>query len=286
MEKSPFVRLGPAQASRPLLISVPHAGRDYPAGLALLSRLSVAQLQPLEDRFADLLADQAVIEGHAALVATIPRAWIDLNRAEREFDPGFVSTGGTLLPLASAKVRGGLGVIPRRVFRGGDIWRGGVSAEAFEARLSTVHRPWHMTIAAQLEALLERFGAAILIDLHSMPPIPARQGEPPPPEIVIGDLFGRSARGQFSRAALAVAERHGFRATLNTPYAGGHILARHGSPARGIHAIQVEVDRSLYLDARLDQPGAGLARCRAFVSDLADTLAEEARGMPLAEAAE
>jgi N-formylglutamate amidohydrolase len=269
-----------------VLVSVPHGGRDYPPGLALLSRLPVARLKPLEDRFADLLIEDAVAGGHAALVARTPRAWVDLNRSEREFDPGLVSTDGKVVPLASAKVRGGLGIVPRRVVRGGDIWRGGLSAEAFEARLAGIHRPWHATIAAVLEDMLERFGAAILLDVHSMPPLPLPPGDARAPQIVIGDLFGRSARGQFSRAALLVAERHGFEATLNTPYAGGHILERHCQPERGIHALQLEIDRSLYLDAMLDQPAAGLARCRAFVAELAGALAEEARAIPFAIAAE
>ncbi len=286
MKNSPFVRLGPSKPGQPLLVSVPHAGRDYPPGFALLSRLPVARLKPLEDRFADLLVENAVSAGHAALVARMPRAWIDLNRDEREFDPGLVSTNGKIVPLASAKVRGGLGIVPRRVMRGGDIWRGELSADAFEERLVHVHRPWHATIGAQLEALLGQFGTAILIDLHSMPPIPTTQGAPASPQIVIGDLFGRSARGQFSRLALAIAERHGFRVALNAPYAGGHILERHGRPGRGIHALQIEIDRSLYLDSQLDQPGTGLQRCRMFVADLTDALAEEARGMPQAEAAE
>ena len=286
MENPPFVRLGPAKPDQPLLVSVPHAGRDYPPGFALLSRLPVARLKPLEDRFADLLVENAVSAGHAALVARMPRAWIDLNRDEREFDPELVSTNGKVVPLASAKVRGGLGIVPRRVIRGGDIWRGELSADAFEERLAQVHRPWHATIGAQLEALLGQFGTAILIDLHSMPPIPSAQGAPASPQVVIGDLFGRSARGQFSRLSLAIAERHGFRAALNAPYAGGHILERHGRPGRGIHALPIEIDRSLYLDSQLDQPGTGLQRCRAFVADLANALAEEAIGMPQAEAAE
>lgn len=286
MVNPPFVRLGPRDPGRPLLVSVPHGGRDYPPGFALLSRLPVARLKPLEDRYADLLVDKAVAGGHAALVARTPRAWVDLNRSEREFDPGLVSTNGKIVPLASAKVRGGLGIVPRRVLRGGDIWRGGLSAEAFEARLAGIHRPWHAMVAATLGDMLEKFGAAVLLDLHSMPPLPVPPGGGRAPQVVIGDLFGRSARGQFSQAALRLAGWHGFEATLNTPYAGGHILERHGQPGRGIHALQVEIDRSLYLDALLDQPSTGLDRCRAFVAELADVLAEEARATPFAVAAE
>lgn len=286
MVNPPFAQFGMSDPKQPLLITVPHGGRDYPPGLALLSRLPVAQLRTLEDRFADLLIEGAVSAGHAALVAKVPRAWVDLNRSEREFDPGLVTTPEGVVPLASAKVRGGLGVVPRRVLRGGDIWRGRLSAEAFEDRLAGAHRPWHAHIAARLETLFERFGVAVLLDVHSMPPLsPANDGQPVP-HVVIGDLFGRSARGQYSRTALQVAERHGLVARLNTPYAGGHILERHGQPARGIHALQVEIDRSLYLDARLDQPGPGLDRCRTFLADLADTLSDEAMSAPVAVAAE
>lgn len=286
MVNPPFVRLGPLRPNQPVLVSVPHGGREYPPGLALLSRLPVARLVPLEDRYADLLIDDAVARGHTGLVARTPRAWVDLNRSEREFDPGLVSSDGKQEPLASAKVRGGLGIVPRRVSRGGDIWRGALSAEAFEARLDGIHRPWHTSIAAALGGMLDRFGVAVLLDVHSMPPLPAPAGRAHTPQVVIGDLFGRSARGQFSRTALLVAERHGFEAALNTPYAGGHILERHGRPERGIHALQVEIDRSLYLDAKLDQPAAGIGRCRAFVAELADALADEALGTPLAVAAE
>lgn len=285
-ENPPFERLGPPEPDFPVLISVPHAGRDYPPGLAQLSRLPVQQLKPLEDRYADFLVHRAVEEGHAAIVARTPRAWIDLNRAEREFDPALVLSSAKATPLASAKVRGGLGIIPRRVIAGGDIWRGSISADAFEGRLAAVHRPWHGAITGMLEAMLARFGVAVLIDLHSMPPLPAKAGEARPPQLVVGDLFGRSARGQFPQAALALAERHGFRAALNVPYAGGHVLERHGRPARNIHALQIEVDRTLYLDMLLDRPAAGLAEAQAFVARLAHLIASEAGAAPLAEAAE
>lgn len=286
MVNPPFVQFGPSAYKHPLLITVPHGGREYPPGLGLISKLPVAQLRCLEDRFADLLVDDAVQAGHVALIARVPRAWIDLNRHEREFDPALVSAADGMVPLSSAKVRGGLGVVPRRVARGGDIWRGRISADAFEARLEAAHRPWHAKIAAALAAIRTEFGAAILLDVHSMPPLrPSRDG-PSAPQIVIGDLFGRSTRGLFSRIAVQVAERHGFVARLNAPYAGGHSLERHGRPVGGVHAVQVEIDRSMYLDALFDQPGPGLSRCRAFIADLANTLSEEAAACPMAIAAE
>lgn len=280
----PFRQLGAAEPVAPVLLSVPHAGRNYPSGFALLSRLPVERVRPLEDRYADLLAVGAVERGISAIVADVPRVWIDLNRAEREFDPGLI-TQGKVAPLLSAKVRGGLGIIPRRVVRGGDIWRGAISASEFEARISRYHRPWHAKIGETLDTMAARFGSALLIDLHSMPPIPPHAGETPP-RIVIGDLFGRSAQGQISEAALSFARDHGFSAALNAPYAGGHTLERHGRPNRGIHALQIEIDRSLYLDRELEQPGPGLAAIQFFVADLASFLAAEIGIAPLAQAAE
>lgn len=282
----PFRRLGPAIPGAPILISVPHAGRDYPPDYALLARLPIDRVRPLEDRHADLLVETAVERGHAALVATIPRVWIDLNRSEREFDPGLIAWDGKTSPLPSAKVRGGLGIVPRRVIRGGDIWRGALSAHAFEARLAHIHRPWHASIEETLEEMAGRFGGAVLIDLHSMPPIPPAHGMTTPPRVVVGDLFGRSARGRIAQAALGFAQDQGFAAALNTPYAGGHTLERHGKPDRNIHALQIEIDRGLYLDSRLDQPGPGLRQVQGFIAALAAFLAAEIDTAPLAEAAE
>lgn len=282
----PFRELGPAEPSSPVLVSVPHAGRDYPAGFALLSRLPIDRIRPLEDRYADLLVEKAVERGHRAIVSKVPRVWVDLNRGEREFDPGLIGAGARATPLPSAKVRGGLGVIPRRVIGGGDIWRGALSAAEFEERLTDIHRPWHASIADMLGVLGGRFGGAILIDLHSMPPLATQPGVATRPQIVIGDLFGRSASGRVAQAALGFVQDQGIAGTLNAPYAGGHTLERHGRPDRNIHALQVEIDRSLYLDLLLDRPGAGLARMQAFVAGLATFLAAEICASPLADAAE
>ncbi|MBK9589905.1 MAG: N-formylglutamate amidohydrolase [Sphingomonadales bacterium] len=176
MVNPPFVRFGCADPRHPLLISVPHSGRDYPPGLALLSRLSVAQLRPLEDRFADLLIEDAVSAGHAALVARMPRAWVDLNRRRTgvRSRPGFRRR--RVVPLA-AKVRGGLGVVPRRVLRGGDIWRGRLSADAFEARLVGAHRPRHNESCRDARGDAQKISvAAVLLDVHSMPPLSSPSG--------------------------------------------------------------------------------------------------------------
>jgi N-formylglutamate amidohydrolase len=281
----PYIRLGPSVPEHPLLISVPHAGRDYPREMAAMARLGAAELKVLEDRFADQLIDAAVAAGFSALVATTPRGWIDLNRAEREYDPGLIEGERFGAPIASAKVRGGLGIIPRRIARGGDIWRGAISADDFAVRLSEHYRPFHAALDALIEARIARFGVAILLDIHSMPPI-ASLASGDVPRVIIGDLFGRSAASRFSHCATHIVAGSAISVSTNIPYAGGHILERHGRPLRGVHALQIEIDRSLYLDARFDQPGDGLAAMQALIRNLAVALSQKAAVEPLLQAAE
>lgn len=281
---SAFDQIGPSLATLPVLISVPHAGRSYPASLTEQVRLGMPHLLPLEDRYADLMLDDAVAEGAQALVARVPRLWIDLNRDAREFDPAMIAGEMGVAPLASPKVRGGLGLIPRKV-RAGEIWRHKLPASELQLRIADIHRPYHAAIAGALSLMRQRFGVAVLLDLHSMPPVVDRSGEGAP-QIVIGDRFGRSAHGRFTARALAELEAAGYATSVNAPYAGGHILDRHGHPVSGIHAIQVEIDRRLYLDSALEQPGPGLAAVRRLIARLVQALADEAWAMPYAIAAE
>lgn len=269
----------------PVIISIPHAGRSYPTQVAGLVRLGMAELLPLEDRYADLLADTAIAHGVQTLIARIPRLWIDLNRDVREYDPAMVEGALDQPAVMSAKVRGGLGLIPRKMARGGEIWRTKLRAEDVAERIALYHRPYHARLAAMLRAARAKFGVAVLIDIHSMPPLIDRTGEGTP-QIVIGDRFGKSGDARFTACALAHIERQGLAASVNSPYAGGHILERHGAPSKGIHAVQLEVDRRLYLDFTLARAGAGLGDVQALISDLVQALGEEAGRAPYSIAAE
>ena len=254
----------------PVIVSVPHAGRDYPLVLRAALRLPEATLTVLEDRYIDLVAQDArTVE--TMLVQRRARAWIDLNRSEGERDPK-VDEGARpqAQPAPSAKLRSGLGLVPRRAGAAGDLWRRRFSAAEVTARIVQDHRPYHAALAALLEAARTRFGVAVLIDLHSMPPVGAHA------QVVIGDRFGQSAAGRFVTRVEAEAAMLGVRAALNTPYAGGHILERHAAPDRNIHAIQVEIDRALYLDHALDRPGPGMARTVAMVRRMLAAVADEA----------
>ncbi|URW76080.1 N-formylglutamate amidohydrolase [Sphingomonas donggukensis] len=278
IDRPSFDRYGPAVPDSPVVLSVPHAGRDYPPELLAALAVPEAALLPLEDRLADRLAIAA--RGDETLfVARRPRAWIDLNRAEHERDPRIDDgASNAAAPYPSLKVRGGLGLIPRRASGATPIWRGRWSADAVAARIAADHRPYHSALAAALQAARARFGIAILLDVHSMPPLPDR----PAPQVVIGDRFGRSAGARLVARLDAAARAHGVRTALNAPYAGGHILDRHGAPARDIHAVQLEVDRTLYLDRDGRTLGQGFAGAAALLRDMAAAVADEATGLALA----
>jgi N-formylglutamate amidohydrolase len=283
--KPAFERGGPPQLCTPVIISVPHAGRDYPAELADYSAYSSDDLILLEDRHADLLVEQAKDAGHMVIMARTPRAWIDLNRDETDVDPAMIYPQPRSNRALSAKVRGGLGLVPRRTASLGELWRRSLSAHELAHRIQTIHRPYHAAIAAVMDDAVRIFGSAILIDLHSMPPLQPNHIEPPP-QIVIGDRFGRSCHGRFASHAARIANDAGFRVGFNVPYAGGHILDAHGQPARDRHAIQIEVDRSLYLDPDMRDPGPGLYPMQSFIAALARTLADEITRPDISIAAE
>ena len=274
-----YDRWGSADPASPVIVSVSHAGRDYPPALFEVLRAPATALAALEDRHVDRVAAAAAgIE--TMLVQRRGRAWIDLNRAEQDRDPQ-VDAGAVPQRHPSPKLRSGLGLVPRRVAVAGDLWRRRFTAAEIDTRIATDHRPYHAALDALLAAARARFGVAILFDLHSMPPLAPRG-----PHVVIGDRFGRSCGARFTARVERVAADAGITCAANAPYAGGYIVERHGRPGRNIHAIQLELDRSLYLDAVLDRTGPGLAATARLVRDMIDALADEARVAPLALAAE
>ena len=276
----PFDRHGPADPVSPVVLSVPHAGRDYPLALRAALRVPVEALLPLEDRHIDALA-LAAIGPETMLVQRRARAWIDLNRSENERDPQIdAGADRRALGLQSAKLRGGLGLIPRRLASVGEIWRRKLDGEEVMARIAGDHRPYHAALADTLDRTRARFGVAVLLDLHSMPSLASGAG------VVLGDRFGRSAAARFVSRIEAETLAAGVACAVNTPYAGGHILDRHGAPSHGVHAVQVEFDRALYLDAALDAPGPGLPAMAALLRRMIDSLADEALALPTALAAE
>lgn len=263
----------------PVLLSVPHAGREYPAWLVDMASSGQPSLTALEDPWVDRLIWRAVKRGCAAVIARTPRAAVDCNRAEDEVDPAVVE--GPRRGRMTARARGGLGIIPARTQQHGHLWRRAISSVQLEQRLEQAHRPYHEAIEEQLGLLLDRFGCALLLDCHSMPPPAAGVAQ-----MVFGDCRGRTADGWISREAMAIATRCGFSSGLNDPFAGGHVIDRHGRPARAVHALQLEIDRRCYLGAGLKAPGAGFDKVAALIERLAVELGEALLGRQFATAAE
>jgi N-formylglutamate amidohydrolase len=238
-----------------------------------------AALATLEDPLVDRLAWRAVARGVGAVIARAPRAAVDCNRAEHEVDPAVVV--GRRRERLTARTRGGLGIVPARTPHHGFLWRRAMDAEQLEARLEQAHRPYHAAIERLLGDLQARFGCALLLDCHSMPPPP--EGTAP---VIFGDCHGRSAGSWVSAEAVRIARECGFAADLNEPFAGGHVVERHANPAGNVHALQVELDRRIYLDGALREPGAGFDRAAAFIETLAVRLGEFLIGQRFATAAE
>ena len=269
---------GPDHPLSPIVISIPHAGREYAPELIAAARVPLTILRRLEDRHADALVTPLLAAGrHRIVMANAARAMIDLNRDHREIDPGMlkcVPHGVSF--IASAKSRGGLGLIPRRLSGAGELWHGPLAFDEAQQRIETLHRPYHEAVAQALRQVREQFGHAVLIDLHSMPPLmnwaQVNWGAGPQPRFVLGDRFGRSASSRLIARAGDYLSGRGFCVSHNHPYPGNYILARHGNPDRDIHAIQVEVDRSLYLDADMDGTGPGLARCQQLITGMVEAV--------------
>jgi N-formylglutamate amidohydrolase len=275
----------------PILIAVPHAGRAYPGSLAALMRNQPSAALRLEDRFADLVAEAVAREtGAGLLIAHAPRAMIDLNRAPDDVDWDMVAGGAPEARVrlaAGRRARSGLGLVPRRLPGLGELWKRRMTRDELAARIEQVHKPYHAALAKGLESLRDRWGAALLIDLHSMPPLGPKRGTDAAPDFVIGDRFGASCDGALSAAAYDHLVQAGHRVAHNRPYAGGYVLDQHAAPARGLHALQVEICRSAYLDPQLHEPGPGLAAVAGVLAGLVRRVAAElAAGRSLPQAAE
>ncbi|MGB7241715.1 MAG: N-formylglutamate amidohydrolase [Sulfitobacter sp.] len=245
----------PDQPHSAVVFASPHSGRDYSAAFVQSSVLDEHSIRSSEDAYVDLLFDSAPQFGASFITANAPRAFVDLNRSCDELDPALIE--GMKRQGHNPRVASGLGVIPRVVANGQAIYRGKMSMAQVHRRLDTYWHPYHRTLQSLLDASHVRHGQAILVDCHSMPHEAmdgsVRRGIPRP-DVVLGDRFGAAASGQVVdriEAALAAA---GFVVARNAPFAGAYIAQSYGRPSRGQHAVQVEIDRSLYMDEKTIVP--------------------------------
>ena len=267
------------EAKRAVVFTVPHAGREYPPWL--IDRLAVTadRVVTLEDRMADLLVTDVVKGGWRTLIARRPRLMIDLNRAETDFEARAVSGARDPVARPSHRARGGLGLVPERLGKIA-LWRSPLQTTDLAERIVSIHRPWHAAVDAALTSARDTHGSAILVDIHSMPPLPGSA----PAQVVLGNRHGASAPRDITEMTAACFREAGLRVAINAPYAGAHMLERHGRPRHGISALQIEFDRRLYLDAALDGPGKGLPAMQKLLCILATQLEKVAgqQSFPLA----
>ena len=243
LHAEPFVICEPPVRLVPFIFASPHSGRLYPRTFLNQSHLSPLTLRRSEDAYVDELFADVVQLGAPLIVARFPRAYVDANRAPGELDQTmFHGALGVPIEQASARVNAGLGVIPRIVRDGAEIYREKLPASEAEDRLSRLHRRYHAALSALVQETHARFGAAVVIDCHSMPSAAGT------PHIVLGDRYGTAASPALLRKAEELFQSGGFTVGRNVPYAGGYTTHLYGEPVRARHALQVEVNRALYLD--------------------------------------
>jgi N-formylglutamate amidohydrolase len=242
---SSFRLIRPEKQASGTVFAVPHSGRAYPPEFLERSVLSRQAIRSSEDAWVDLLFEDVPQLGAPLLVAEAPRAYVDLNRSCDELDPALIA--GLARVGINPRVSSGLGVIPRVVAGGRSIYRGKISGAEAAERLQQVWYPYHGALDQLLGEAVASFGQSLLIDCHSMPHEAVAQA-PGAPQIVLGDRFGAAADSDVMDQVEAAFQRTGLRVARNAPFAGVYMVRQYGRPSVRRHAVQVEIDRSLYMD--------------------------------------
>ena len=284
MSTSAYHVVKPAKDRSCVVFASPHSGRDYPWTFLRSSVLDEHAIRSSEDAFVDQLFDCAPEYGAVFIQAGTPRAFVDLNRASDELDPALIE--GVRRRGHNPRIASGLGVIPRVVANGRAIYRGKLTLDEARRRIETYWHPYHEKLQALLDAAHQRHGQAVLIDCHSMPHEAmdgvARSGIKRP-DIVLGDRFGAAASGDVVDRVEAAFASAGFVVTRNTPFAGAYITQAYGRPAQAQHAVQVEIDRSLYMNETLIRPNGDFEAVQAALREVVAEVALIGQGrVPLA----
>ncbi|MFV0409332.1 MAG: N-formylglutamate amidohydrolase [Paracoccus sp. (in: a-proteobacteria)] len=265
----------PSDWASGVIVCSPHSGRDFPEWFLAETCLDLLTLRSSEDAFMDRMITPALAAGAVTLHARLPRSIVDLNRSAAEIDPEAVR-GAPRRPV-TPRASIGLGVIPRVVSGGLSIRPAPIAMAEARRRIDLYWRPYHGALRALIAEAQQRFGWAIVIDMHSMPREAIRGLTPPLPEVVIGDRRGTSCGGALREAFCRLFRDAGFRLRLNQPFSGAYIASAYGRPMQGVHVLQVEIDRALYLDAARMQPSEGYD---AFAARLAGVMRQAARLRP------
>ncbi len=271
----PFEILEPPVLQAPVLFNSPHSGSVYPRPFLAASRLDLDALRRSEDSFVDELVVGVVKHGFPLMRAHFPRCFVDVNREPYELDPRMFD--GRLPSFAntrSMRVAGGLGTVARVVGDAQEIYHRRIPIDDALARIEGLYKPYHRSLRRLFTRLHREFGAAMLIDCHSMPSTAGQKDERPRPEFVLGDRYGTSCVGVVCETAEKTLRTLGYTVSRNKPYAGGFITEHYGNPGAGLHVIQLEINRALYMDERRRERIPTFARLAADLETMAQRLSE------------
>ncbi len=277
----------PARQTTAVVFASPHSGSDYPADLMERTILDAHTVRSSEDAFVHDLFSAAPEHGAPLLSARFPRAYLDLNRSRDELDPALIE--GVRRRYNSPRIASGLGVIPRVVSNGRAIYRGKMTQDEAHERIERCWVPYHHTLRTLMDETSATFGRAILIDCHSMPHEAVDnlvRSELPRPQVVLGDRFGASADMAIVTHLEALFRAEGLVVTRNSPFAGAYTVQHYGRPGRNQHAIQIEIDRSLYMDEATITPHEGYPAFKAMLERVIAGISDFARATPTRMAAE
>jgi N-formylglutamate deformylase len=270
----PFEVLEPAEWRAPIIFNSPHSGAVYPYDFLNASRIDLATLRRSEDSFMDELIGDLSARGFPTVRVNFPRSYVDVNREPYELDPRMFS--GRLPSFAntrSMRVAGGLGTIPRVVGDGQEIYRERLSVDDALSRIEALYKPYHRALRRLINKVHQTFGTVVVVDCHSMPSIGVSRDEPRRPDVVIGDRYGTSCAPLLTDVVEDTMSRLGYSVGRNKPYAGGFITEHYGNPASGLHAIQLEFNRAIYMDERRREKAPRFAQVVADFAALADAIA-------------
>jgi N-formylglutamate deformylase len=271
----------PVELACPLIFNSPHSGCHYPVDFLRQTRLDSISIRRSEDMHVDALFSLCVQAGAPLHVANFPRAYVDVNREPYELDPRMFD--GALPPYAnicSARVAGGLGSVPRIVGEGVEIYANRLPVEEAMNRIEHVYKPFHRSLRLLLNRTYQKFGTVLLLDCHSMPSTVRSSGYRFVPDIVVGDRFGMSADAQIIEVTVSCLRALGFSVVRNKPYAGGYITEHYGRPTRGYHALQIEINRGLYLDEQRYRLTSGFDGLKALLGTFALALSDVIKAEP------
>jgi N-formylglutamate amidohydrolase len=270
----PFEIIEPAEWRAPIIFNSPHSGSAYPAAFLNASRIDLPTLRRSEDSFMDELIGKLSELGFAVVRVHFPRSYVDVNREPYELDPRmFTGRLPSFANTRSMRVAGGLGTIPRVVGDGQEIYRERIAVDDALARIETLYKPYHRALRRLINRVHQTFGTAILVDCHSMPSIGVSRDEPRRPDVVIGDRYGTSCAPLLPDMVEDTMSQLGYSVGRNKPYAGGFITEHYGNPASGLHVVQLELNRAVYMDERRREKGPRFVRVAEDFAALAETLA-------------